>query len=296
MSSILDRVKAGEILVSDGAWGTYLHAKGLKTGECPEYWNVSHPDEILNIAQSYIDAGADMIETNSFGANKFKLSHYGMESHVYNLNKVAAEISRRAAGSNHFVLGSVGSTGKLLLMEEITSAEIYAVFREQVIALEEGGADAILIETMTDLEEALLAVRAAKENTRCDVFCTMTFEKTAVDEFRTMMGVSPEEMVERLVEAGADIIGANCGNGSEDMITIVKKIRNYNRSIPVLIQANAGVPVYCDGKIKYPETPEQMAVAADKLIAAGVNIIGGCCGTTPLHIAKIAEKVRLYNH
>ena len=182
------------------------------------------------------------------------------------------------------------------MMDEITPEEMYEAFEEQAVALEEGGADAILIETMTDLEEAKLAVKAAMDNTRCEVFCSMTFEKSSDNIYHTFMGVSPVEMVNKLVEAGADIIGANCGNGSADMVGIVEEIRNTNMSVPILIQANAGIPVYKDGKIIYAETPEGMAAVAEKLIAAGANIIGGCCGTTPGHIKKMAEVVKAINN
>jgi len=292
MNKIIEELNKGKLLVSDGAWGTFLQQKGLQPGECPEEWNISRATDVFDIAKSYIEAGADMVETNSFGGNYFKLKNYGLQDRVFEINKAAAEISRNAAGSNHFVLGSVGPTGKLLMMEEVSEDELYDAFKEQSIALEAGGVDAIMIETMTDLEEARIAVKAAKDNTRCEVFCTMTFDKIIGDEFRTMMGISPTEMTESLIDAGADVIGANCGNGIKDMIGIVKEIRLVNAAIPILIHANAGLPHYHDGETTFPESPADMAFNVKEIAAAGANIIGGCCGTTPDHICKVAEVVK----
>lgn len=291
MERLSDKIRSKQILVSDGAWGTFLQAKGLDIGECPEMWNVEHPDKVLVIARSYIDAGADMIETNSFGGSRFKLDNYGLANRAYELNKTAAEISRKAAGDDKHVLGSIGPSGKILMMGEVTEEELYDAYKEQAMALADGGADAIIIETFMDLQEALVAVKATKENTSCEVICTMTFEKTAEGKYFTMMGTSPADMTEALVNAGADVIGANCGNGMENMLGIVKEIRETNPDVPILIHANAGMPVYEDGKTIFPETPEEMAGYVPELIQAGVNIIGGCCGTGPEHIRKICEKV-----
>ena len=291
MKTIKDQLLSGKILVSDGAWGTFLQNNGLQPGECPESWNILKPDVVYRIGKSYIDAGSDMIETNSFGGNYFKLKMFGLEDNVYEYNKAAAQLSRKAAGEKN-VLGSVGPTGKLIMMGDVTEEELYDAFKNQVVALDEGGADCIVVETMTALEEAMAAIKAARENTTCEVICTMTFERGAGDEFNTMMGVTPADMVNMVIDAGADIIGANCGNGSEGMISIVNKIRAVNKDIPVLIHANAGMPVYKDGETFFPESPDDMALYVQRLINAGANIIGGCCGTTPEHIKKIADIVK----
>jgi 5-methyltetrahydrofolate--homocysteine methyltransferase len=290
MGKILDKIKQGRVLVSDGAWGTFLQQKGLQPGECPEAWNLSHRDEVLDIARSYIDAGADMIETNSFGGTRFKLQRYGLAGRVFELNKAAAEISRQAAGEK-FVIGSVGPTGKILMMGDVTEDELYEAFREQALGLEAGGADAVMIETMSDLDEARLAIRAAREHTKLEVFCTMTFEKTLTGEFRSMMGVSPTEMVQSLKEAGAELLGANCGNGIAGMVGIVKEIRKADPEVPVLVHANAGMPIYEDGETVFPETPEEMASLVKDIVDAGANVIGGCCGTTPEHIRLVRKAV-----
>jgi 5-methyltetrahydrofolate--homocysteine methyltransferase len=287
--TILDKLKQNKILLSDGAWGTFLQAKGMSPGECPELWNITHRSEVLSIAESYIHAGSDIVETNSFGGSIFKLAQYGLGDRVSEINLAAAAISREAAGNKKYVAGSIGPTGKMTLMGDVTEEELYEAFRVQSSALEKGGADIIIIETMSALDEASIAVKAARENTKCTVIATMTFSKTPKGEFRTMMGVSPEDMVSSLKKAGAHIVGSNCGNGIEDMTGIVKAIRAVDNKIPVMIQANAGVPELIDGKTVFRESPEMMASFVPELIKAGVNIIGGCCGTTPEHIRAIGR-------
>jgi len=287
--TILDELKQNKILLSDGAWGTFLQAKGMSPGECPELWNINHRSDVLDIAESYIKAGSDIIETNSFGASRLKLSQYGFGDRTVEINRAAASISREAAGINKHVAGSVGPTGKMLLMGDVTETELYDSFSEQAIALEKGGADIIIIETMSALDEASIAVKAARENTECVVIVTMTFSKDPQGRFFTMMGVSPAEMVISMKEAGAHIIGSNCGNGIEDMIGVVKEIKAVDNNIPVMIQANAGTPEFIDGATVYRESPDMMASFVPQLIKAGVNILGGCCGTTPEHIRQLGK-------
>jgi len=294
MKSIVKALKEKKILVSDGAWGTFLHKSGLEPGECPELWNITNREKVLNVAQSYIDAGADLILTNSFGGSPQKLKHYELAERTYELNKAAAEISREAAGDDKFVLGSVGPTGVMLMMGEVSEDELLEGFRVQIKGLCDGGIDAVCIETMSDLSEAVLAIKAAKEIPGLEVICTFTFEQTMSGDYKTMMGIAPEEMTAAIIRAGADIIGANCGNGFDQMVEIVSKIRNTDGNIPILVHANAGKPVYADGITIFPETPEEMSPKISKLIDAGANIIGGCCGTTPGHIKAIVKEVSRY--
>ncbi len=290
-TSIGERVLKGETLVSDGAWGTFLHAKGLQPGECPELWNIEHADEVLGIAKSYVESGADMIESNSFGGTRFKLEHYGLADKAAAINEAAAAISKKAAGPDRWVIASIGPTGKMAVTGEVTEAELYEAFKEQAVALAKGGADAVCIETMSAADEAVQAIKAAKENTKLEVICTFTFEKTAQGEYRSMMGLSPADAARAAAEAGADIIGANCGNGMARMVEIVREMRAAAPGKPILVHANAGLPQNVGGKTVFPETPEMMADLVPELVKAGANIVGGCCGTTPAHIKAIKQAV-----
>ena len=289
--TIVAAVKKGRILVSDGAWGTFLQKKGLQPGECPELWCVTRPAEVLDVAKSYIAVGADMIETDSFGGTSFKMEHYDLANRVTEINEASAKISRQAAGPDKWVIASIGPTGKMLAMGDVTEEELYAAFKEQAVALAKGGADALCIETMSAADEATQAIKAAKENTTCEVICTFTFEKTVRGDYRTMMGVSPQAAAEAALEAGADIIGANCGNGAERMIEIVREMRAVAPETPILVHANAGLPQLVNGANVFPESPADMAAFVPELVKAGANIIGGCCGTTPDHIAAIKKAV-----
>ncbi len=287
---ILAAIKSGRILVSDGAWGTFLQKKGLKPGECPELWCVDRRAEVLDVARGYITAGADMIESDSFGGSRFKLEHYGLGDRTAEINEAAARVSREAAGAGKWVIASIGPTGKMLAAGDVTEEELYAAFKEQSMALAKGGADALCIETMSAADEAGIAIRAARENTHCEVICTFTFQRGAKG-YRTMMGLSPAKAAEEAVQAGAHIIGPNCGNGMEQMIEIVKEMRAAAKTTPILVHANAGLPQTVKGVDVFPESPEDMAARVTAIVDAGANIVGGCCGTTPAHIQAIRKAV-----
>jgi 5-methyltetrahydrofolate--homocysteine methyltransferase len=290
MKSFKERVAQGEILISDGAMGTYLQAKGLKPGECMESWCVSHPNVVKGIHEDYIAAGSDLVETNSFGGTGYKLKSYGLADKVRELNQAAVALAKQAMAGKGYVAASVGPTGHIVEDEggDVTPQDLYKAFKEQVVVLEEGGADALCIETMASLSEAVQAIKAAKENTKLPVICTFTFEASARG-FRTMMGVTPERAAREAVAAGADIVGANCGNGIVNMIEITRQMRAAQPNTPILISANAGMPVLEGEKTVFKETPEFMASKVNDLIKAGAQIIGGCCGTTPDHIAAMAR-------
>lgn len=288
---MLDLLKENKVLLSDGGWGTMLFEKGLQAGDCPELWNITHREKVFDVAKSYVDAGADIIETNSFGGTGMKLSLYGLGDKAEKLNVEAAYISCEAAGKEVLVFGSVGPTGKILMMGDVTAEQMYSTFLQQCKALEKGGVNAIVIETMTALDEALLAIKAAKEGTSLRVICTFTFDKTVDNTYRSMMGVSPAEMAKTLINAGVDVIGTNCGNGFDGMIEISKEIRNEFPDIPLLVQANAGMPQLIDGENVFPESHEEMASKIPFLIDLGVNIIGGCCGTTPAYISEFKKHI-----
>src|SRR5581483_10399119 len=289
----MERISDGEILISDGALGTLLQAKGLKPGECPESWCLSHPEVLKGIAQAYLDAGSDLVTTNSFGGTSYKLEPYGYQDKVGDFNRAAARLVKQVMRERGYVAGSVGPTGRIVVDEggDVRPEDLYRAFSEQVVALAEGGADAICIETMSSLVEATQAIKAAKDNTRLPVLCTFTFAASPRG-FRTMMGASPERAAKEAAAAGADVVGANCGNGIVNMIEIARAMRAALPRVPILIQANAGAPLLEGDKTVFKETPEFMASHVRALMQAGANIIGGCCGTTPAHIAAMARVIR----
>lgn len=293
MKSLLARLSTGDVLVSDGAMGTLLQNNGLQPGESPESWCLTHPDVVKHIAEMYVEAGADIIETNSFGGTRYKLQAYGLADQVKALNIAAASLAKSAMGAGGYVAASIGPSGQIVEDEggSVTEDDLYQAFTEQVVALETGGADAICIETISSVSEAKAAIRAAKDHTGLVVMCTFTFESGARG-FHSIMGVTPERAAEEAVAAGAHIVGANCGNGMVPMIEIARRMHAAVPDVPLLVQANAGAPVYQAGIPLFQESPEEMARQVSALLAAGASIIGGCCGTTPAHITAIARAVR----
>lgn len=292
--TIPERLARDGFLISDGGTGTYLQAHGLGDGN-PEEWNLSHPEVVQGMAKAYFDAGSDLVLTNTFGGTRLRQSHYGLEDRAAEFNRLAAQHARSQAPDGCFVVGSVGPTGEVLndpLRDNpLTEARAYDAFAEQITALAEGGVDAVDIETMIDINEAVIAVNAAKENTDLTVMATMFFDK-GPRGFFTMMGTPPAEAVSRLREAGADVVGANCGNGIDVMVELARELRAATDGY-LLIHSNAGIPVLKGGQILYPETPEYMAERFETLVhEIGVNIVGGCCGTAPDHIRTLVAALR----
>lgn len=288
---LLERLARGEMLISDGATWTYLQRHGLGPGDCPEEFNVSHPEAVRRMARAYFDAGSDMVLTNSFGGTRLMLNKYGFSSRVREFNYQAAQHARSEAPPGHYVISSVGPTGEYLKpLGWASEAEMLEAFTEQITALEEGGADGIVIETMVSLEEARLAIKAAKENTNLIVMATMVFDRER-HGFFTRMGATPEQVVNGLQEAGADVVGANCGSGINAMLELARELRNATDEY-LLVHCNAGIPSIRDAQIFYPESPEYMVEGFKKLADLDINIIGGCCGTGPYHIRAIAKALR----
>ncbi len=287
----MERLARGDVLISDGATGTYLQARGLEPGGCPEELNSARPELVRGMAADYFEAGSDMVLTNSFGGNRFMLKKYGHGDRVLELNRLAAEHARSAAPPGGYVVGSVGPSGEFLEpLGEVTQGEMLEAFVEQVTALETGGADAVVVETMTALEEATLAVRAVKENTKLPAIATMVFDK-GPRGFFTMMGVTPTRAAAELRAAGADVVGSNCGNGIEGMLAVAREMRQATDGY-MLIHSNAGLPELRNGEVVYPEGPDWMAERFQMLVDEGVSIVGGCCGTTPDHIRALSGRLR----
>ena len=276
-------------VLTDGAWGTEMQARGLAAGEFGDLWNLSHPERVEEVARAYVAAGSQVILTNTFRANRIALGTRPERERVGDVNRAGVEISRRAAAGQARVFASIGPSGKILMMGEIDEGELRAAFTEQATALAEAGADAIVVETMADLVEARIAVEAATA-TGLPVVACMVFD-SGKNKDRTMMGVTPSDAASELARAGADVIGANCGVGPEDFIRICETLASTT-DCPIWVKPNAGLPELVDGEAVYRMSPEAFAGSVRKLVAAGASFVGGCCGTNPKFIETLQLQLR----
>ncbi len=276
-------------VLTDGAWGTQLHERGLEVGACPDGWNLARPEKVEEVARSYVEAGSQVILTNTFSANRITLARQGLAGKVAELNRAGVAISRRAADGRAKVFASVGPTGVMLMMGEVKPEEVRAAFAEQARAIAEAGADAIVLETFSDPAEAVLAIEAAKE-TGLPVVACMVFD-SGKDHDRTLMGTTPEQAARQLTEAGADCIGSNCGQGIDGFVKLTARLRAATDR-PIWIKANAGLPEIINDRTVYAQTPEKFAQVVPALVEAGAVFVGGCCGTTPAFIRAMNKTVR----
>lgn len=289
MSKFTDRISQPGTLTADGATGTMLQQAGLPAGSAPERWNLENPDAIRALHQGYIDAGADMVLTNTFGGSRVKLEREGLGSKASEINRAAALLAREVAGEDHFVLGDIGPTGQLIEpLGPLSYAEAVDTFAEQAAGLAAGGVDAILIETMSDLNEAKAAVEGVKRVTTLPVLVTMSFDTRG----RTMMGVKPAKAIKELWPLGLAAVGANCGRTLTETLTAIEEMRQTLPEAVLMAKPNAGLPHLEDGNSVYDVTPEIMAEYAHKFAAQGVKIFGGCCGSNPTHIRAIASALK----
>lgn len=293
MSNFLSTLKTKKILLCDGAMGTELQRRGLLVGDCPEEYNLSKPELIQAIHNDYFSSGSDIVETNTFGANRLRLKFFGLENKVKEINYAAVKNAKIVHPPNSFIAGSVGPLGELLEpLGNISESFAYEIFTEQMKALEEAGADLIIIETMMAIEEAVIAANAAKQNTSLPIAVSMTFE-LGKSGLRTPWGVDVKTAVEGLTKTGVDIIGSNCGKGFSEMVQVVDEMKLLTNR-PLLAQSNAGIPELVEGNLIYTETPEMITAYILKLLQSNVKILGGCCGTNPMHIKKMREILDLY--
>jgi 5-methyltetrahydrofolate--homocysteine methyltransferase len=281
--------KRGAVLIADGAWGNEFFKRGLMQGSPPDEWNLTHPEIVREITQEYLEAGADVVLTNTFGANRFRLEPHGLADRVTEINRAAASLARNVVGGRAVVAGDIGPTARFLALGEVTADELSAAFAEQASALGAAGVDWIVVESMTDMEEMAIAVKAAVAATGLPVVASMTYNRT-VKGYRTMMGNPPEDCVRRAEDAGASLIGANCGSGIEDYVPLAPVLRGLTQ-LPLWIKANAGIPQIVGGKVVYPLTAEQYASFAPSLVQNGIDVIGGCCGTDPLFIRALSRTI-----
>ena len=283
-----DLVAAGTVL-TDGAWGTQLQQRGLDVGEMPDSWNLLHPERVEEVARAYVEAGSRIVLTNTFRANRLAFGKHPDAERIAEINRAGVEISRRAAGGAARVFASMGPSGKQLITGDVSEEQLSAAFAEQASAQAQGGADAIVVETMADLSEARLAVEAAL-STGLPVVGCMVFD-SGRDKDRTMMGVDPERAARDLTSWGVDVVGANCGIGVEDYVPICGRLAAATDR-PIWIKPNAGLPRLVQGEVVYDTTAEQFAAFLPALVDAGASFVGGCCGTDPGFIAALGERLK----
>lgn len=284
--TIREMLAAGPLL-TDGAWGTQLQARGLALGECPDAWNLSHPEEVRGVARSYVEAGSRVLLTNTFRASPMALAGYGLAERMEEINATGVEHSRAAAAvAGAYVFASVGPSGKLMMAGEVSEDELRRSFTAQCEALAVAHPDALLLETMSDLGEARVALAAARA-TGIPVVVSFAFD-TGRKRDRTMTGVTPEQAAVSMEEAGADAVGANCGNGIEAFAGVCERMRAVT-TLPLWIKANAGMPRIVNGEAVYDTAPEDFAFHLPPLLAAGAGFVGGCCGTSPAFIRALGK-------
>jgi methionine synthase I (cobalamin-dependent) len=278
MNSLIQELVAERPVLADGAWGTELLSQGLEPGECSDAWNLEHSGRVEYLARAYVEAGSRVILTNTFRSNRIALAAFGLAGKVREINRAGVEISRRAAGGRARVFASLGPSGKLLVAGEVSKDELREAFLEQAEMLTDAGAEGLVIETMSDLEEAKLAVEAAR-TTGLPVVACMAFDSGKAKD-RTMMGTTPEQAAAGLSAAGADVIGANCGQGIGHYPGLCRRLAAATDR-PLWMKPNAGVPELRGDRVRYFTTPEKFAAAASALVREGATFIGGCCGTGP---------------
>jgi 5-methyltetrahydrofolate--homocysteine methyltransferase len=302
--SLRERIYRGLFLL-DGAMGTELIARGIEAGKCNDYLNIESPNIVFDIHRAYLQAGSDAVLTNTFGANKYALARHRLAEKVKEINTAAAQIARRAAGEEKYVLGDIGPSGDFLQpLGNLKPEELKEAFAQQAKALSAGGVDGFIIETMTALDEITIAIEAVKSVSKLPVFASMAFDKAGGD-FKTMMGVDVKSAVSKMVSLGVDAVGFNCGTLSldgyvelaEKYVSAIKALERSRATsdkqrATIYAEPNAGKPELVDGKTVYKVTPEEFAAAAEEIYSAGVNIIGGCCGTSPAHIAAVSKKLQ----
>lgn len=298
MKPTLLEVLSTRVLLGDGAMGTQLMFAGLEQGACGEAWNLTHPDRVLAIQRRYAEAGSDCILTNTFGGSRIMLNRHGHAEDVAGVNRAAVAIAREAfGGRSGFVIGDVGPFGGLMEpYGEFTERQVRDAFNEQARALVEAGADAIIIETQTSLEELAIGIEAAQESGAACIIGSLAYDVTLDGStFRTMMGIDPERAAEFMAEKGAHVIALNCGTRM-DMDRAREAVIRYRAvsSLPIMAQPNAGQPQLVNMKVVYDETPDQMVRGVGPLIEAGANIIGACCGSTPDHIHSFRAAIDEY--